>query len=225
MDQLAGMLLLLDPAAIAIVAGGAVIAAMLRGGRGSAAQAFAALGALRRADPEREAMAAMVAVGRVEALAEAKGITCADHISTAARFLREAVRQLSDARSADAFARWAGETIAARRRRHCRAIAFWSDLADAAPAMGMLATVIGLIRMFAAMTDPTKIGAPMATALVATLWGIVLANLLAGPIAERLQRLSDAEIAWQTRTLDHFTAIARAELDRPVARTAPTLAA
>jgi chemotaxis protein MotA len=53
----------------------------------------------------------------------------------------------------------------------------------------------------------------MATALVATLWGILLANLIAGPVADRLERLSDAEIAWQRRTLDHFCALARTELD------------
>jgi chemotaxis protein MotA len=73
--------------------------------------------------------------------------------------------------------------------------------------------VLGLVRMFAHMTDPALIGAPMATALVATLWGILLANLIAGPIADRLERLSEAELAWQRRTLDHFSALARAELD------------
>jgi chemotaxis protein MotA len=45
------------------------------------------------------------------------------------------------------------------------------------------------------------------------LWGILLANLIAGPVADRLERLSEAELVWQRRTLDHFCALARAELD------------
>uniref|UniRef100_UPI003B3BA4DC MotA/TolQ/ExbB proton channel family protein n=1 Tax=Sphingomonas sp. TaxID=28214 RepID=UPI003B3BA4DC len=141
------------------------------------------------------------------------GIVCVDRIETTAQFLGEAVRHLSDAPSSEAFARWADGSLAARAARHAVAIRFWRDVADAAPAMGMLATVLGLIAMFARMDDPARLGAPMATALVATLWGIVVANLIAGPIADRLERLSEAELAWQRRTLDHFLMLARAELD------------
>lgn len=203
----------LDPAAIAIVIGGAVAAAILRGGRAAIGPAFAALTPFARSDPQRDAQAAIVAIGQAEKIAEARSIVCVDRLRTAAPFLREATRRLADAASSDIFARWAGETIEARARRHAGNVRFWRDVADAAPAMGMMATVIGLVRMFAAMDDPAALGAPMATALVATLWGIVVANLIAGPIADRLERLSEAELAWQRRTLDHFCALARAELD------------
>jgi len=204
---------LLDPAALAIVFGGASVAALLRGGRAAFGPAFAALKPFFLANPEADALAAVVAVGKVEKIAETKGIVCADRVSTAGRFLREAMRKLAEARNSESFARWANETLDARARRHAANATFWRDLADAAPAMGMCATVLGLVRMFAHMTDPALIGAPMATALVATLWGILLANLIAGPVADRLERLSEAELAWQRRTLDHFCALARAELD------------
>jgi chemotaxis protein MotA len=204
---------LLDPAALVIVFGGALVSALLRGGRAAFGPAFAALKPFLAADPEADALAALVAVGKVEKIAETKGIVCADRVSTTGRFLREAVRKLAEAQNSEAFGRWANETLAARARRHTANVTFWRDLADAAPAMGMCATVLGLVRMFAHMTDPALIGAPMATALVATLWGILLANLIAGPIADRLERLSEAEMAWQRRTLDHFCALARTELD------------
>lgn len=218
MDQLAQIGRLFDAAAIGIVLGGALVAALLRGGRGALGPALAALRPCFGADPQADALAAIVAVGRVEEIAGTRSYVCADRVATTGRFLREAVRRLSDACSAESFARWAGESLDARRRRHAAAAAFWRDMADAAPAMGMIATVLGLVRMFAHMDDPTRIGAPMATALVATLWGIVVANLVAGPVADRLERLSEAELAWQKRTLDHFEALARAELGR-----APTL--
>ncbi|MDV3182666.1 MAG: MotA/TolQ/ExbB proton channel family protein, partial [Candidatus Phytoplasma australasiaticum] len=81
--------------------------------------------------------------------------------------------------------------------RHAAVHAFWGAAADAAPAMGMIGTVIGLIRIFGAMDDPTAIGPGMALALATTLYGMVVANLVAGPIAARLERLSGAEIEWQ----------------------------
>lgn len=204
---------LLDPAALLIVFGGALVAALLRGGRAAFAPAFAALRPFFTANPEADSLAAIVAVGKVEKIAQTKSIVCADRVSTAGRFLRQAMRQLADAPSSEAFMRWAKESLDGRARRHAANVTFWRDLADAAPAMGMCATVLGLVRMFAHMTDPALIGAPMATALVATLWGILLAHLLAGPVADRLERLSEAELAWQRRTLDHFSALARSELD------------
>lgn len=213
MDLFAQVVRLLDPAALLIVLGGALVAALLRGGRAAFAPAFAALRPFVAADPDADALAAIVAVGRAEKLAETKSIVCADRVATTGRFLREALRQLSAATSSDVFLRWAEHSLEGRARRHATAIAFWRDVADAAPAMGMCATVLGLMRMFAHMSDPALIGAPMATALVATLWGLLLANLIAGPIADRLERLSEAESAWQRRTLDHLGALARAELD------------
>jgi len=204
---------LLDPAALVIVFGGASVSALLRGGRAAFGPAFAALRPFFSADPEADALAAVVAVGKVEKITQTKSLTSADRISTTGRFLREAIRKLSEAHNSETFERWARETLDARARRHAANVTFWRDLADAAPAMGMCATVLGLVRMFAHMTDPALIGAPMATALVATLWGILLANLIAGPVADRLERLSEAELAWQRRTLDHFCALARAELD------------
>lgn len=214
MDGLTLLARLLDPLALAIILIGSLGGALLRGGLAAFAPAWAALRPCFTADPEGDALAAIVAVSQVEAIATAKSVVCADRVSPRARFLREAVRHLSSAASGDAFALWARETIEARRRRHATRATFWRDIADAAPAMGMIATVLGLVRMFAAMDDPARIGAPMATALVATLWGIVVANLIAGPVADRLERLSEAECTWQARTLEHFTRLARAELDR-----------
>jgi len=205
-----------DPQALAIVAGGSILVACLRATRPEMAGALAALHPLLRANPDADAAAARHVVSRAHAIAETKHLVCVDRIANTGAFLAEAVRHLSDARSSVAFARWADEALEGRRCRHAGVIAFWRAMADAAPAMGMIATVIGLIRMFRAMEDASKIGAPMATALVATLLGLVIANLIAGPIADRLERLSAAELAWQRRTLDHFSALARAELDQAI---------
>ncbi|UTD29692.1 motility protein A [Bradyrhizobium sp. WD16] len=57
---------------------------------------------------------------------------------------------------------------------------------DCAPAFGMVGTIIGMVQMFANMTDPSKLGPFMATALLATLYGAVVANIFCLPIADKL---------------------------------------
>ena len=205
----------LDPMALCIVLGGSVLVAAIRARKGEVRAAFAALGPCLRADPSADAEAAMRTVRSVEAIAGAKSLVCVDRVATTGRFLREALWRLSDTRDSLAYARWAEATLADRKHRHAGVASFWNALADAAPAMGMIATVIGLVRMFAHLDDPKLIGPPMASALIATLLGLILANVIAGPIAARLERLSEDERAWQAEALEHFVALARAELDGP----------
>jgi chemotaxis protein MotA len=59
-------------------------------------------------------------------------------------------------------------------------------IGDCAPAFGMIGTLIGMVQMFANMTDPSKLGPFMATALLATLYGALVANLFCLPIADKL---------------------------------------
>jgi chemotaxis protein MotA len=70
--------------------------------------------------------------------------------------------------------------------------------------------------MFAVMDDPSRIGPGMALALLTTLYGIVLSSAIAGPIAARLERLSEAELAWQRWTFERLEQLARAELENPL---------
>jgi len=66
---------------------------------------------------------------------------------------------------------------------------------DCAPAFGMIGTLIGMVQMFANMTDPSKLGPFMAVALLATLYGALVANILCLPIADKLHfKLVDEEV-------------------------------
>lgn len=68
-------------------------------------------------------------------------------------------------------------------------------IGDCAPAFGMIGTLIGMVQMFANMTDPSKLGPFMAVALLATLYGALVANLFCLPIADKLHvKLVDEEI-------------------------------
>jgi len=59
-------------------------------------------------------------------------------------------------------------------------------IGESAPAFGMIGTLVGLVQMLSNMSDPKTIGPAMAVALLTTLYGAVIANLVALPIAEKL---------------------------------------
>jgi chemotaxis protein MotA len=68
-------------------------------------------------------------------------------------------------------------------------------IGDCAPAFGMIGTLIGMVQMFANMTDPSKLGPLMAVALLATFYGAAVANLVCLPLADKLHlKLVDEEI-------------------------------
>jgi len=67
-------------------------------------------------------------------------------------------------------------------------------LGSAAPAFGMIGTLIGLVQMLRTLDDPSKIGGGMATALLTTLYGAVLANLFCIPLAGKLELRNKEEI-------------------------------
>lgn len=205
---------LFDPASLLLVAGGSILTAALRSTGGDINRAVRSIGPLLRANPHADALAASRAVRQLERIAELKGTSCADQVYTESRFVRTAALKLADAPSAAAFSDWAEEELEARRARHAAAAAVWHAAADAAPNMGMIGTVLGLIGMFAAMDDPARMGPAMALAMLTTFYGLVLGTLLFAPFASRLERLSEAELAWQKQILAQIEALAKAETSK-----------
>jgi chemotaxis protein MotA len=67
-----------------------------------------------------------------------------------------------------------------------------------APAMGMIGTLIGLVAMLQAMDDPSQIGTGMAVALLTTLYGAILANVLFLPLADKLNYRHEEEMLLRT---------------------------
>ena len=71
-------------------------------------------------------------------------------------------------------------------------------LARYSPAFGMIGTLIGLVAMLSNMDDPSKIGAGMAAALLTTLYGALLANVVFSPLADKLGLRSSEEALVKT---------------------------
>jgi chemotaxis protein MotA len=200
-----------DPLAFLLVFGGTAFAVAVQATGADIRRAFAALGPLLRARPEADAAVADRAVRQIQRISEYKGIVCADRVRTPVDFVRRAAARLADAEGSDVFAEWARDEFGERKARHDGVVALWRSASEIAPAMGMIGTVLGLIAMFARMSDVSAMGPAMATAMLTTLYGLTIAFVLAGPVAARLERLSRAELHWQERVIGRLETLAREE--------------
>jgi len=78
--------------------------------------------------------------------------------------------------------------------RHRLGAEIFTSLGNFAPAMGMMGTLIGLVKMLMQMNDPSSIGPSMSVAIVTTFYGVIAANLIFFPIAGKLRLLSAQEL-------------------------------
>jgi len=78
-------------------------------------------------------------------------------------------------------------------KRHTIGQNVFKGMGDSAPAFGMIGTLIGLVQMLANMSDPSSIGPAMAVALLTTLYGALIANLVCLPLADKLALRSKEE--------------------------------
>lgn len=76
--------------------------------------------------------------------------------------------------------------LAEEKTRFDHARDFFAYAQELAPAMGMIGTLLGLVLMMGNMTDPRAIGPGMAVALLTTLYGAILANVVMGPLVQKI---------------------------------------
>ncbi|MFC6669759.1 flagellar motor protein [Marinobacterium aestuariivivens] len=80
-----------------------------------------------------------------------------------------------------------------------------------APTLGILGAVIGLIQVMSNLADPAGLGAGIATAFVATVYGVGLANLLLIPLANKIKSLVLARYRYQEMMLEGLMSIAEGQ--------------
>ncbi|MGM0571587.1 flagellar motor protein PomA [Marinobacter sp.] len=88
--------------------------------------------------------------------------------------------------------------------------------ADVAPAMGMIGTIVGLVQMLSNMEDPKTIGPAMAVALLTTLYGAMIATMIANPIADKLELRLTEEARMQSLVSDALVAIQQGQNPRVI---------
>jgi len=126
-------------------------------------------------------------------LARKEGILALERVELENEFLQKGINYLVDGADSEQLESLLYTDIANTAERHELGAGIFDSLGDAAPAFGMVGTLVGLVNMLANMDDPASIGPAMAVALLTTLYGSVIANLVALPIADKLKYRSKKE--------------------------------
>ena len=87
----------------------------------------------------------------------------------------------------------------------------WEAAAGYAPTIGILGAVLGLVHVMQSLGEPAKLGAGIAVAFIATIYGVGFANLVFLPIAGKLKILIAKEVTLREMVIDGLCMIANAE--------------
>ncbi len=131
-------------------------------------------------------------------------------------FLRKGLRLAVDGTDPQLLEKILETDIEQIENRHSEGAKVLSAGGTFAPAFGMIGTLIGLVNMLSSLEDPTQIGAGMATALITTFYGAVVANALFLPMAGKLELRSREEMLNKNMIIEGIMAIQSGDSPRIV---------
>jgi chemotaxis protein MotA len=108
--------------------------------------------------------------------------------------------------------------VQAKRAEVKQAARFWNSAGGYAPTIGIVGTVMGLVHVLEQLAQPEKLGHLIAGAFVATLWGVMSANVIFLPIGARLIRLGELEAAQMELVIEGVAAVQAGSNPRIVAQ-------
>lgn len=155
-------------------------------------------------------------------LARREGLLALERLPVDDPFLSRGIRYCVDGHDPKQIEAILMKEIQYTRARHEAGQNILRAMANAAPAFGMIGTLIGLVQMLSSMDDPRAIGPGMAVALLATLYGAVIANLFALPLADKLAVRSSEEIDLKLLMLEGVLGLKRGENPRLLEETLHT---
>ena len=182
-----------DVASVQIVFGGSLMVLLMRSQLSDFiamwAQVFAKIFTAKIDDPKEliEQITELAQIVRKDGMIALEGQDIANP------FLAKGVAMMVDSSPAEVVTATLENDNDLMKVRHETAVQMWVSWADIAPAMGMIGTLIGLVGMLQNMSDPKAIGPAMAVALLTTMYGAIIANVLAKPVSEKLAAYSQAE--------------------------------
>lgn len=122
-------------------------------------------------------------------------------------FLQSGIQLLVDGHDPEVVRSLLYKDMSETLKRHEVGSAIWKQMGDTAPAMGMVGTLIGLVAMLANMSDPASIGPAMAIALLTTLYGAMLGNMVALPISDKVALRRNEESRIKNMVIDALMGI------------------
>ncbi len=142
-------------------------------------------------------------------IAKKEGLIALEKETPSDEFSAKALRYLSDGYDEGLIEDMLNKDIRLTLQRHDTGQQVFKSAGDAAPAFGMIGTLIGLVQMLSSMEDPSSIGPAMAVALLTTLYGAIMANLVCIPIADKLSLNSEKEQLTKTIVVEGAIGINR----------------
>lgn len=103
-----------------------------------------------------------------------------------------------------------------REQRDINAAKFYESMGGYSPTVGIIGAVLGLIHVMGNLADPSKLGPGIATAFVATIYGVALANLFLLPVASKLRVQARIESQYREMLIEGVIAIAEGENPRAI---------
>ena len=135
------------------------------------------------------------------------GLLALEDAEVGDEFMRSGLDLLVDGHPADVVRSMLSKDVQMTQKRHSDGQDIFKAIGDVGPAMGMIGTLIGLVQMLSNMDDPKQIGPAMAVALLTTLYGAILANMVALPIADKLAVRSGEEQKRKSLIIDALLGI------------------
>ena len=140
-------------------------------------------------------------------IARKEGILALEGREISHPFLEKGINLCIDGHAPEVVQKMLGKDINMTIERHNDGITMFKAIGEAAPAMGMIGTLIGLVQMLSNMDDPKAIGPAMAVALLTTLYGAIIANAVALPMADKLKKVSSQEKLNKNLILESISSI------------------
>ncbi|USD65876.1 flagellar motor protein PomA [Vibrio sp. SCSIO 43136] len=201
-----GIGIFIDVQSILIVVGGSTFVVLMKFTMGQffAALKIAVKAFMFKADEPEDLIAKIVEMADA---ARKGGFLALEEMEITNSFMQKGIDLLVDGHDADVVKATMQKDIALTTERHEFGSAFYKAFGDVAPAMGMIGTLIGLVAMLSNMDDPKSIGPAMAVALLTTLYGAIMSNMLFFPIADKLDLRRDQEQLNRRLIMDGVLAI------------------
>ncbi len=200
------LMLFLNAPAVIIVVGGTTAATLIKFPLKTFLSAFkVAMRAFRsKADDPNKLIREALKLSQV---ARKSGLLALENQKIGNPFLKQGIQLAVDGNPPEFVRKALNQDIDLAIERHETGQHIFRAIGESAPAMGMIGTLIGLVQMLSSMDDPKQIGPAMAVALLTTLYGAIIANAFALPIAEKLSLRSKEERLNKSLIIETITAI------------------
>jgi len=196
----------INPPSLLIVIGGTLLVVLAKF---SLAQFFDAFKVAARAFKFKlpETQASIEELVEIANIARKEGVLGIEGREVSSPFLGQGIQMLVDGQDGNTIKQLLNKERLMTLEHNRSGAKVFTAMADVAPAMGMIGTLIGLVQMLSNMEDPKSIGPAMAVALLTTLYGAMIATMIATPIADKLSLRMTEEARMQSLYIDALVAI------------------